>query len=719
MSDSEVEVQFGGDASGALASMSQVRHALMGLTEPIRGVYDNLGELAEAFAAAFAIEKIAEFVEKFAEMGEQINRTAAMIGASVEQVQVLGFMAKMTGGNAESLAMSMQRFELAVQRAQNPTSQQAQALKVFGLNAKDLIGIPFDQQMKKFADAVSRFADGPNKTAALAALNRGLVQMIPVLDQGAEGWDNYSAKLKDLGELTKPEIDQLEGLAQTITMMGAAFSNLGGSIVAEMAPAFKGFVQIITDLVAQMTRSIQQGGIMKYVLDFLTSAISSVDVAFAAAIGVVEAFWDVCVDAAQTIASIWNGVGRIMYDVFTFKWSDVSAAWTDFQSEMQSHTKQMITNITGDVNRAVGEIKTSMGFGPPGETGGAGKPQAPATNVNAAQDAGAAQKAIDAQIKVLRQGLAAKKAVWAEEVKTYQITQDQEFGLLESATEREYQAELALLKKELEIGNQSVEQKAAINAKIKELEAKHNTDMVKLDTQSVEAQTKLWDGYFSTVEGAFNSHLKSLLAGTETWHQAMGQILGDLVIKFIEGEEAKLAHHLATEIGMTTATQTGAAAREAAETSANSGSILVSLANAVKSIFGSAGQTSAGVSAAVAPVAGPAAPAIGAAAGAAVLSEALPLVPHAVGSWEVGGVTPALLHPGEMVIPQTFAEGLRNAMTTNAGGGGGNTAINLTVSAWDGASVQQWLRGGGANVLAKAVTQSFNNNPSLRPSYQQ
>ena len=242
--------------------------------------------------------------------------------------------------------------------------------------------------------------------------------------------------------------------------------------------------------------------------------------------------------------------------------------------------------------------------------------------------------------------------------------------------------------------------------------------MVKLDTQSVEAQQKLWQGYFSTIEGGFNSQLRSLLSGQETFAQAMKKIFADLVISFIESEEKKLGVALAGQLAQTTATQTGAAARTAAEQSASSGSILATLANAMKSIFSSAGVTTAGVTAEVAPVAGPAAPAIGAAAGASTLATAMAyLTPHEVGSWEVPGVTPALLHPGEMVIPQQFAEGLRSAMS--GAGGGSPSSMSVSVSAWDGASVQQWLRTGGANTLAKSITSAMQNNPSLRPSYEQ
>src|SRR6185312_9433130 len=132
------------------------------------------------------------------------------------------------------------------------------------------------------------------------------------------------------------------------------------------------------------------------------------------------------------------------------------------------------------------------------EAGSGGKSQAPPINVNASQGASAAKTAIDAEIKVLQDGLTAKKTIWEAEAKAKQITSNQEYSNLEGATQKEYEAELALLRKEQGIGDMTVAQKAQVNAKILELEAKHNADMVKLDEQSIAAQQKEWEGYFNT-----------------------------------------------------------------------------------------------------------------------------------------------------------------------------------------------------------------------------
>ena len=151
-----------------------------------------------------------------------------------------------------------------------------------------------------------------------------------------------------------------------------------------------------------------------------------------------------------------------------------------------------------------------------------------------AEDSAAQIKEIGVEIKVLQQGLAEKKIIFAAEANQFKITQDQKFALLEAETQKEYEAELALLDQEAALGSLTVEQKQAVLNKIAELEAKHRTDMIKLDEQAIAQQQQMWTSSLNTIETAFNSQLRGLLAGTTSWSQAFKKILGDIIIKFIE-----------------------------------------------------------------------------------------------------------------------------------------------------------------------------------------
>jgi hypothetical protein len=330
-----------------------------------------------------------------------------------------------------------------------------------------------------------------------------------------------------------------------------------------------------------------------------------------------------------------------------------------------------------------------------------------------AQRAASQTKAIGNEIKLLQQGLAQKKILLDAEAKQYQITQDQKFALLEAETQKEFDAQLVVLQNGLMADNITLESKQALSAKIAALEAKHKTDMLKLDEQSIAAQQALWNGYLSNVTGAFNSQLRGLLEGTTTWKKASVKILEDLTIKFIEMAEATVVKWLAAEIAKTTATTSGALARAETEQMASSTGIFAIIADALKSIYASGGKAGAGVAAAVAPEAGPAAPAIGAAAGAAVVATALGVMGGSkfdLGTDYVlrGGL--AMIHQGETIVP-AMARGT-GPYTGRGEAAQVHAPVSVNISAMDSRSVERFFHDNARHMI-RAINNGIKSGAHL------
>lgn len=144
----------------------------------------------------------------------------------------------------------------------------------------------------------------------------------------------------------------------------------------------------------------------------------------------------------------------------------------------------------------------------------------------------------------------------------------------------------------------------------------------------------------------------------------------------------RAARWIASELGMTASTTTSAATRTAVTSSAGIAAQAESKALAVGEISAAAGVAAANAFAATAaiPYVGPAlAPAAGATAFAAVQSYQA-AVALDVGAYNVPSNMPANLHAGEMVIPATFAAGLRNAVGATGTGAGASAPISLAYS---------------------------------------
>src|SRR5579871_3542540 len=117
MADDDVSVRFGAVVAGAIAGIKQVSEEIEAMTAPLRQLQTAFKEAGEALLAAFAVEKISEFVEHMAEMGEEVERNAAILGISTKGVQQLGYVAGQTGTSAQSMAQAIERMQVNLQKA--------------------------------------------------------------------------------------------------------------------------------------------------------------------------------------------------------------------------------------------------------------------------------------------------------------------------------------------------------------------------------------------------------------------------------------------------------------------------------------------------------------------------------------------------------------------------------------------------------------------------
>jgi hypothetical protein len=716
---SDVQVTFGANIGEFLAGqkeiqshLTQIRYALWGLTEPVRGIRSSLGELSEAFIAAFAVDKIAGFVSEYAELGEHIKAQAATLGMSAEQYQLFGYAAQMSGEDAGNAADAIQRFEYNLQQAQNPTSRQAQALHALGLSAHEFIGIPVAEQMERLFTAVSHFADGGNKTAAVEALlTRYGVDMIPVMDQGAAGFERMSQRAKEAGVvMSGPVVNSLAALEEDLTTMWASFKAMSGTVVAELSPSFESFVQILTDMFAAFTKNVEAGGSMKVALDLIAAALSAVDAALSIGIAGIEAFWQTGVAAAQDIASIWTATGRILADVFTFKWADVGAAWSAFEGEFAAHGRELANNYAADIKQAVGEIRTALYGDEAAPAQKPGLPQVPAMNVNASLDATEMQSHYQALITQIDGFYNRQKEELAAAVAEHRMSYDQETAALLRALEARhagedaaYDAEIAAVKAAGKNYEAVVKEKLATDQKYA---LEHQKIVDEAAIKETKEWQKTWQSALSTIESSFNSQLRGLLAGTTTWNMAWKKMLGDMIIKFIEMCETMVVKWAAVELAKTTATITGAAARTAAEQTASAAGVLGMIGNAIKAIMVDAGQAFAGVFAFLAPTMGPAAAAPAAAAQASVMGAAV----FDVGTNYVvrGGL--ALIHPGETIIPAARGSGPFTGAGTSPQV---HAPVSISVSALDSQSVKRFFDD-NSHHLMRAINDAVKRGAHLR-----
>src|SRR4051812_28711170 len=117
----QVDVRFGAQVGELIAGVGRVKSEIQGLAEGATQIREQMIGLAQTIAAAFAVKEISEFVERLSELGEQTERTAKILGLTTEEVGQFNYIAKLSGGSAESRAVNIPRLEKSMAAARAGT----------------------------------------------------------------------------------------------------------------------------------------------------------------------------------------------------------------------------------------------------------------------------------------------------------------------------------------------------------------------------------------------------------------------------------------------------------------------------------------------------------------------------------------------------------------------------------------------------------------------
>jgi len=671
------------------------------LVDGVDSIRDKLTHLAEAVGVAFSIEGIKSFTEKMADLGERTEITGAILGVSNAQVVALSGFAALGGESMEDMGSHLQRAALNLQRStRDGVNPAAQALSVLHINARQLIGVPADEFFLRLSDAVSQFRPSLNLTTAVTqAFGRGVAALMPLLLQGRERVEEFQRAWQQASQGLAAAVPGMADTHEKILLLDQSAMSFGARLFTVFKPAIDAVITSVTGWLQKMDASTIARFVTQAVGYIEQLAISTI-VFFSGSKQTVDDFlkslkdmWayitsppSVTIDEGSVaswvrdhlIKPLEAGIAQAnaVRAALANSKDRVDAGFDALDSGIKTKGKTLADSAHDVFEQLKTQIAAGMAaLGSAGPSKLGGLLDAGATNNAAASQVAANIEAINAMV-------AAQDRYYAQQAEHINATA-KTFGISEAQKTSELIAQVntreAMETNEIQMGLQlqglTQAQYQKFQDELTKTQQKADADRQKIEDQAVEAYQKQWESTLNTITGAFNSQLRGLLAGTTTWRQAWQKMLGDMIIKFIEMCEQVLVKWVSLEASKTAATLTGNAARTASDQSATVSSSLADLGNIMKSVFGFAGQTSAAVSANVAPVVGPAAPAIGAAAGASVLATAEGYMgSFDIGSWQLPRTGLATVHRNEMIVPGSFADGLRGALTGGGRGGAGGSA---------------------------------------------
>jgi TP901 family phage tail tape measure protein len=703
----DVQVKFGAQLDGLVAGINDAKTQLQSITAPIAGIKDAFSGLAEAAVAGLGIDKLGEAESKYGELGEQIQRTALILGESTDQVQEMSFAIRMGGGDAETASMTMGIFEKNIAQAASGTGTAATAFENMGIAIKDANGNTRSaiDILKDMAGVLSTVSDANIRAEyGRALMGRGYQNLLPVLLQGKEGFDKLNAILNETGAKMSPEmVAKADELAQHTKILGSAWDGFAHTIESAVLPAYDALIQKTTSAIEHTTAFITSLSIKAPATGGPSSgATGSWGGGSTGAFGPKDYGVQFGPPQPTTLEPLGSGEDKSQKD--TLALDDIKTTEELAKLKLQMQKDEL------DAEVALGKESKVQELGDLQELLG---------------------QEYDAQDAALEQ----KKALYGEDTVEFQEALNQQDVLLQK-----YLADYEKI-------NQQI--------------AQANAEQVKKTQEAYKA-------FFDTVDKSLDQMLQGILQGTTTWQRSIAHLFDNLAVAFIENvakmmlkwaafEAAQAAFGsgdiLTKSLGSQVPSAIGGSqqnnvlnaamdklfaalgvntAAHTAGTVATSGNTLATTSDTIATTTGTVTTTgltvattantlssSADAASNVAQLGlntldtGTNTAAIAANTTALFASKALPSFD--VGSWSIPNDMEAVVHQGEMIIPAGPAAAIRSGGFSSGSAGGDQYSITMNINALDGANVANVLQSGtGQKVIISSVQNALRNlNPNL------
>lgn len=363
MADDDVEVKFGGNVEDLKQAVQESKSLIGSLGASVKSFIGGIGsafsdEFVGLFTTGAGLHELVEWSRHMAELGDEALRTSQILGITVEQVTDFQFAVTATGGKAGQAVQSMERLELAMEGGGKRTAQSAAAFKALGISTTDASGKTkgLEEIMDEIADRFKEAPDGPAKTAAaMALMGRAGVEMIPMLNRGAEGLRELRGEAKDAGyEMSGPVAASLSALSEQFSVFDMAMTGLSRSIFMVFTPAVSGIVSGLTSMVEWFNNSIGPGTILESLLGGISLGFISIIAGVEILIAALGQLWEFAVGAFNSIIDGALALNQVIEDIISGNWGHIgetlAKAWDDQVGDWQAaNTKiESIAKTTTD-----------------------------------------------------------------------------------------------------------------------------------------------------------------------------------------------------------------------------------------------------------------------------------------------------------------------------------------------------------------------------------
>lgn len=498
--------------AGGLAGLSGAFEELAGaIREPLELLAtfsSRLRETAELAGAVFAVEKIREFIDSMAELGERTLNSAALTGQSVEKFAQLSAAMQIAGIEGESTDRVIGQLARRIQEAlANPTGQAAVAFRNIGVSMAQLRANGNDLQAM-LALLIGRWQqyNGLLRTGAFEqALGRGMRELIPLLRQGSEGYEELMRTAQRYADSLQRNAGVMDHVAEKQHTLNVDLKALGADTFGLLSSSVDGATSKLDSFVRELDDGVRAANGLKVALDpistiaaILIKTIGDLVTIFGLFFRTLATGSDILNFFAAQLAQVFGSIGAAIGALITGHLADIPGAFQRAFQQAQRVVNEAANNIKSDLAGINADLAYLAGIA----SGAAAPTPAPG--------GGGSGRPGTAKAGGGKSGAASQMEQWREELQQ-QLIAEQNFYKDSTAEELAFwQQKLALTK------NGSKEQ-FEVEQQIYELKKRLAQQALRDAEQSISQQQAVDRAYLAT----FNRNMQEMVAKHQISKQQM------------------------------------------------------------------------------------------------------------------------------------------------------------------------------------------------------
>lgn len=252
---------------------------------------EHLHTALEAYIGYEIIKGVGEMVMGVVELGSKLNDTAQKTGIAVDQLQFLGYVAKLNSSSMDSATHAVQRLSRGFDEAASKGGGKvATALQQLHLNMSELQKLPVDQRLEKIAQQISKLPDGAHKTAiAMSLFGRSGAELIPTLNDLGKNGAQLREEFEEMGGgLSKEQTEALDNFGDDVDRVKVQLGLFKAQIVADLLPALQEMLHGFLEWIGH-NRQLVESTIIT-VVEGLALALKGLAAVMEVVIGIIDFF---------------------------------------------------------------------------------------------------------------------------------------------------------------------------------------------------------------------------------------------------------------------------------------------------------------------------------------------------------------------------------------------------------------------------------------------